>query len=80
MLEEEGGGEQAEAGRADRGGSSSAGSSEEGTRQGGVQRRAVTYSVGDTVVAGWEREGCSSVEDITIFRIYALFEVGPGTA
>lgn len=37
---------------------------------------AITYSVGNTVLAQWERGEDSGLEDVTAFRIYALFEVG----
>lgn len=34
-----------------------------------------TYSVGEAVVVKWEREGAPQLGDITVCRIYALFEV-----
>ena len=36
----------------------------------------VTYRVGDTVLVGWKREEGSQLDDVTVLRIYALFEVG----
>ncbi|GAB4820893.1 hypothetical protein N2152v2_007939 [Parachlorella kessleri] len=43
----------------------------------GVSRVPVTYNVGDSVIAGWVRNDCT-LDDLTVYRIYALFEDNQG--